>query len=580
LERRSGAGVMPYLKPISKLLPGRWMEEPAEGEKKSRYGRLWRYAILLTAFVSIAPLVTMTAVSYYQYRRAFQDELNRPLLRLTSSVKRSIEFFLEERRAAMQFINNDKSFEELSDRERLGQVFRNMREAFGGFIDLGLIDSTGIQRAYVGPYELQGMNYKDQDWFHEVRLRNMYVSDVFMGYRNFPHFVIAVKHEKGNGDFYVLRATMDMEVLHSQIQSLELMPASDAIIINREGILQTPSRWGAKVLNRTPFPVPPYSDAATVTDSGDDEHNPYLVGYAYIERSPFIFMVIKRMDAMTQNWNSLRNRLVAFISISVVLILLLITGSSTYMVYRLREADRRQAKALHQLEYANKMASIGRLGAGVAHEINNPLAIINEKAGLIKDLLALESDFPKKDKLIKLIDSVLNSVSRCSTITHRLLGFAKHIDIRQDTIDLYTLLNEVLSFLDKEASYRNIKISISVPPDFPTVVSDRGQLQQVFLNIINNAFEALQNGGRIMIILHDKGDGTVEITISDTGPGIPKDILTHIFEPFFSTKKEHGTGLGLSITYGIMEKLGGHVDVISEVGNGTSFILTLPVNRP
>jgi len=571
---------MPHNKLINMLMPGRWMEEPAEGEKKSRYGRLWRYSILLTALVSIAPLVTMTAVSYYQYRRAFQEELNRPLLRLTSSVKRSIEFFLEERRAAMQFINSDKSFEELSDQEQLARVFRNMREAFGGFIDLGLIDSAGIQRAYVGPYELRGMDYRDQDWFHEVRLRDMYVSDVFMGYRNFPHFVIAVKHENASGDFYVLRATVDMEILYAQIQALELLPASDAFIVNRQGILQTPSRWGARVLDQSPFPVPSYADAATVINPKEDEQSRYLIGYAYIERSPFVFMVVKRMDAMMQNWSTLRNRLVAFISVSVVLILLLITGSSTYLVYRLREADRRQTKALHQLEYSNKMASIGRLGAGVAHEINNPLAIINEKSGLIKDLLAMEKDFPKKDKLIKLIDSVINSVTRCSAITHRLLGFAKHIDIRQDTIDLYTLLNEVMSFLDKEASYRNIKISISVPPDFPTIISDRGQLQQVFLNIVNNAFDALEKGGLIMVVLQNKGDGTVEITISDTGPGIPEETLAHIFEPFFSTKKEHGTGLGLSITYGIVEKLGGQINVISEVGNGTSFILTLPISRP
>jgi len=571
---------MPHNKLINMLMPGRWMEKPAEGEKKSRYGRLWRYSILLTALVSIAPLVTMTAVNYYQYRRAFQEELNRPLLRLTSSVKRSIEFFLEERRSAMQFINSDKSFEELSDQKRLARAFRNMRESFGGFIDLGLIDSAGIQRTYVGPYELRGMDYRDQDWFHEVRLRDMYVSDVFMGYRNFPHFVIAVKHEQENGDFYVLRATMDMEILYSQIQALELLPASDAFIVNRQGALQTPSRWGAEVLDQSPFPVPSYADAATVINPREDEQNRYLIGYAYIDRSPFVFMVVKQLDAMMQNWTTLRNRLIAFISVSVVLILLLITGSSTYMVYRLREADRRQTKALHQLEYSNKMASIGRLGAGVAHEINNPLAIINEKSGLIKDLLAMEKDFPKKDKLIKLIDSVINSVTRCSAITHRLLGFAKHIDVRQDTIDVYTLLNEVLSFLDKEASYRNIKISINVPPDFPTIISDRGQLQQVFLNIINNAFDALEKGGRIMVVLQNKGNGMVEITISDTGPGIPEETLSHIFEPFFSTKKEHGTGLGLSITYGIVEKLGGRVDVLSEVGHGTSFILTLPISRP
>ncbi len=226
------------------------------------------------------------------------------------------------------------------------------------------------------------------------------------------------------------------------------------------------------------------------------------------------------------------------------------------------------------------MAAIGRLGAGVAHEINNPLSIINQKAGLIKDYLMLSEELPPKDKLVGLVNSVLKSAERCGGITHRLLGFAKHMEVQWSNIDLDELLKDVLSFLEKEASYRSITIDFNYPEEPPTIISDRAQLQQVFLNIINNAFAAMDDGGHLEIRIEAVGDDTVAVCVTDDGSGISDDDMTRIFDPFFTTKKGTGTGLGLSITYGIVQKLGGHVSVKSKVGEGTSFTITLPRVKP
>ena len=194
--------------------------------------------------------------------------------------------------------------------------------------------------------------------------------------------------------------------------------------------------------------------------------------------------------------------------------------------------------------------------------------------------ISLDHSFPKRDKLLGLVDSVLASVDRCSTITHRLLGFARHMDVADVTIDLYTLLREVLGFLAREAEHRNLDVSFPVPGAVPTIESDRGQLQQVFLNLLNNAFAAVSDGvGRIEITIEAVTEERVAVTIVDNGCGIPTENIERIFEPFFTTKEGSGTGLGLSITYGIVRKLGGTIHVASEVGVGTRFTVVLPVRR-
>jgi two-component system NtrC family sensor kinase len=281
--------------------------------------------------------------------------------------------------------------------------------------------------------------------------------------------------------------------------------------------------------------------------------------------------------SVSSGWTGLRRNLLLFLGGSIVLILAVVIWGSTWMVNRAREADLARAAAYHRMEYENKMAALGRLSAGVAHEINNPVSIISEKAGLLRDLVTLSEEPPPKEKILDLLGSVLRSADRCGGITHRLLGFAKHMEVQTETIELDQLLVEVSGFLDREARYRNIEIEFDFPDQALEVRSDRGQLQQVFLNILNNAFAAVEDGGRIQIGVIEGEPGSVAVWVQDNGVGIPEEHLSHIFDPFFTTKRGAGTGLGLSITYGIVQKLGGEISVQSQVGVGTRFIVSLPM---
>lgn len=544
---------------------------------RRRYRALMWQAGLSISLIAVLPLLVMTWINYSQFEETFHQELIRPVARFTANAKRSLEAFLRERISALDLIIREKSITELSDKKALSRLLSNMKEAFGGFVDLGLIDPEGNQVSYAGPYDLAGKNYSQQPWFHEVQLRNIYISDVFMGYRHFPHFVIAVHDDRPENGGWVLRATIDSEVVNELILGFEPATSSDVFLIDRRGVLQTPSRHHGEILQKIPLAIPPYSARPKVIETRDSQGQPIILGYAYVANSPFMILEVGQPATRQASWLTMRRNLLLFLLGSLLVVLGVVLYSTRYMVNRIREVDMRRAVMFHKMEYTNKLAAIGRLSAGVAHEINNPLAIMSEKAGLMKDLLEMSESPPDRERLLALVGSVLKSVERCSAITHRLLGFAKHMDVQNDQINLEVLLREVLSFLEKEATYRNIEVGVEVEPDVPNIESDRGQLQQVFLNIINNAFAAMESGGKLTLSVSRLDNERVAVTITDTGTGIAPEHLPHIFEPFFTTKKGSGTGLGLSITYGIVYKLGGDMQVDSNLGLGTRFTVILPV---
>jgi len=559
--------------------------DPTEVEAARPYlagqsaARLRRTMFLATAIISLVPLVIVSFLYYDQYERSIRAEAVEGVSRQVTNVKRSLEFFLTERRSALAFIVRDRSFSELCNVETLSRTMQHMNDtlALGSFADLGLINAAGKQLCYTGPYDLQGRDYHDQDWFYRVGQRGAFVSEVFLGYRHSPHFAIATRQERGSG-YYILRATINAEVLAEQLVTAGLTPDDDVFLVNLEGTLQSPSRRYGTVLQRVAIPIPHATGEVQVLKRDDEHHRPAVIGCSRIADSPFVLVYIRPV-VPPQSADVSLPRLLVFLLVSAALVLGVILWGSRQFVATLRAQNLKRAELMHKVEYANKLATIGRLAAGVAHEINNPLTIINEKAGLLKDIVNLEAQFPRREKVLGIVDSIAGSVARCRKVTHRLLGFAKHMDVGSETIAVEELLNEVVGFLGKEAAYRNITIAIAAEPGVPNIESDRGQLQQVFLNILNNAEAAVSDGGRIDIGVRPAGERRVAVSITDNGIGIPKENLDRIFEPFFTTKEGSGTGLGLSITYGIVQKLGGEITVKSEAGKGTCFTVLLPVRR-
>jgi len=546
---------------------------------KDRYRSLKIRIIVLDAVLSLVPLFIVITISYFWFQQILKDDFKDRLKGDIESTQQSVDFFLDERLSALRFIVSSYTFEELRDGKMLTTVFVRLKKEFPGLVDLGVIDSDGIQQSYAGPYLLEKKDYSTQDWFNKIVIRPHYVSDIFMGYRRIPHFAMAVKNENpGNGTFWVLRATIAIETLGKYTAALDLRENDDAFIVNHEGVLQTPSRFHGNVLEK--FGECSLSAGkVSVKDIEDQSGIRSICASASIKNSPWILVAVIKSPSYGRIPKIFRNELFFLSVISIFIGIMANILMTQTVVNRIKHADLDRAEAIAKTEHANKMATVGRLAAGVAHEINNPLAIINEKAGLMEDLLEQAGDLrQQKEKFLNLLGGIFDSVNRCRKITHRLLGFSRRVDIGRDVVDMNDTIKEVIGFIEKEILYRNIRLELNLKKDLPKVETDKGLLQQVFLNIINNAIDAIQEGGLIEVSSDVRGTEVVRVSIRDTGSGIPKDNIKHIFEPFYTTKeKDKGTGLGLSISYGIVHRLGGSILVESEVNKGTTFIVEMPV---
>ena len=242
-----------------------------------------------------------------------------------------------------------------------------------------------------------------------------------------------------------------------------------------------------------------------------------------------------------------------------------------------RTAALKEAQA--QLVQSEKLSSLGRLAASIAHEINNPLAgILTYAKLLIRMLESGQVDQTTQAASVKHLKLVQRETERCTAIVRNLLDFARQRPLSLKDTDVVAVLEEAVSLVGHQAALKGLTITKTVSP-VPLIKADAGQLRQAVVNIMLNGFEAMQNGGSLTVHCGLAPDGKqIELACEDTGVGIPADRLAKIFDPFFSTK-EMGTGLGLSVVYGIVERHSGTIDIKSDVGKGTRVVIRLPIAR-
>jgi len=245
----------------------------------------------------------------------------------------------------------------------------------------------------------------------------------------------------------------------------------------------------------------------------------------------------------------------------------------------LEDADEERSELGEQLVQTQKILALGEISTGIAHEINNPLNVIMQEAELMRMNLLSDPQPAEVNEIRESLDVIYNQVERCSDITHKLLDFARNRHPVSQRADINRLVEDMLALVEREASPRNIRIFKELNDVMPMVQTDPPLLRQVFLNLLINAVQAVEDGGTIVVSTYCDG-GMACAEVRDDGPGIASSDLERVFNPFFTTKPPgKGTGLGLSVSLRIVNELGGDIKLKSEPGNGAAFTVRIPLNN-
>jgi two-component system NtrC family sensor kinase len=365
----------------------------------------------------------------------------------------------------------------------------------------------------------------------------------------------------------------------------------EAYIINGQGVFQTRRRSGGDLLEKDPdaprYPMASVGSRPVVLEDAADKE--YMVVTSWIKDHQWLLVVRQARDDAFQELRKARMLVVLISFFGGLMLLATALYMSGRIVSRIKKVDQEMVSLDQQLVMAGRLAEIGEMSSGFAHEINNPLQIIRAETSLIEMILpdlAKRSNISDTEDFTDISDSVRQiqlQVERCADITASILKFARKKNASPEKTDLAVFVPQVVRMVAKKAEVEGVQLTQDIPEEASFFVNaDPSQFQQVLLNLINNAMYAVaarhgcSGKGSVTVSVRHR-DSKVTVAVADNGNGIAPENMEKIFAPFFSTKPVgHGTGLGLSICYGIINKMGGTIEVKSEQDKGAVFTVILP----
>jgi len=533
-------------------------------------------AVLL--IVSLFPLFFVGIGSWTVFGRLLEKKSLELQQTVVESHADAIESYLSERLNSLKLIAATHSFQDIINPNILLMLFDELNKSSdGGFIDFGVVDSNGDHRAYIGEYDLLEKNYKDAEWFKIVSLKSEYISDVFLGFRGVPHCIIAVKSNYGS-EHWFLRATINSDQFDAIVKTEKLGMSGETYIVNKQGHYQTTPRDGS-VLDKSPLTNQDYFN-------GLRSRKVMVNGSVRIQVTTWIndnnWLLVAQQDEseVREPVNSATASGLIIVLLAVVLIVVTTIFATWHLTGQIDKANTRRDEMHRAFLRSAKLASIGELATGLAHEINNPLAIINADQTNIEDIIAeVQLNDDAANELKESVERSKRQIERCKSITTKMLQFGRSRDSQLMQVDISIYLKEILTLLLRQSKVRNIDIKLDTEKDLPRIFVDSVELEQVIMNLVQNSFYALPKGGHIWVKAFCNSKNLV-IEVADDGDGIAKHDLDRIFEPFFTTKPVgQGTGLGLSVCYGIIHSWGGRMEVQSEEGKGTTISIYIPVHQ-
>jgi two-component system NtrC family sensor kinase len=557
--------------------------------KPNSYGGLRKMILASMILVPFIPFMLVLAIGYYNFTTSLESNTIATMQRIVEDHRQMIESFLRERTADLNFILNSQPFIGLSRPENLQKTFLQLKKVSKAFVDLGIFNENGLHVAYIGPFQLTGKNYQDTSWFKEVLKKGYYISDVFLGYRQIPHFIIAVAKDDHDHK-WVIRATIDSQTFNDLVEKVRIGKTGEAYLLDADGVFQSERRSGGSLMQKDPDRrlYGPAHDGIRTFIETDAKGEKFLYATTWLKDKSWLLVVRQEKDDAFKALQKASYLIVLISLLGGAGIVAVAFYSTDRIIRRMQRMDAEKDQLGEQLIRAGRLAEIGEMAAGFAHEINNPLQIIKSEYTLITMVLA---DLKKKGQLEKSEDvadledsihQIKHQVDRCAEITQAILKFGRKGEPVSEDIDLCMFIPEVTGMVAKKAEVHGIAVKQNISAGLPPVHGDPGQLQQVLVNFLNNAVDAIvarhgSSGGELNIEAIPAGSNHVVIRIGDNGIGIPSENLPKIFTPFFTTKPVgKGTGLGLSVCYGIINKMGGELTVDSLENVGTTFSLRIP----
>ena len=558
--------------------------------EKDKYTGMRRMILFCMILVPVIPFIAVLGIGYYHFKTSLETSTLATMNRIVEDHRQMIDGFLRERRGDLAFILNTNSYADLTDPARFYNLFTQLQRFSNAFVDLGVFDQDGIHVMYQGPYRLVGIDYGKEEWFRHVLQEGYYISDIFLGFRRIPHFVIALKREE-SGKTWVIRATIDSYVFNELVERVRIGKTGEAYLLNSQGIFQTARRSGGNLLAKDPDDVHEKKPQPGVRifirkDARGDE---FLFATTWLQEKEWLLVVRQETADAFKALRSATFMILLIMILGGVTIAILAYTLTRQIIRRMQRIDEEKHQLGQQLVRATRLAELGQMAAGFAHEINNPLQIMKSDRALIEMIF---SDLKKKGDLkepdIKDLEETLDQlklqIERCSKITQTILEFGRKSEPTENDVDLGAFISQVTSMITQKASVQGIRLKKEISEQTPLLRADASQLQQVLLNLLNNAIDAITDrhgceGGELSIQAGPDTNGRVKVSVRDNGAGISSDNLKKIFAPFFTTKPPgKGTGLGLYVCYGIIEGMGGTMEVESQRGVGTTFVVRLPAS--
>jgi two-component system NtrC family sensor kinase len=559
---------------------------PTSKPEQFQYARRMIFlGIIFVPFVTFILAIVFSGLVFFD---SLGSSAHEALQRDAKDRVREIDEYIEERESDLELVFEFFSAEALSQEGALVPVLELLRKKSLLFECAVLIDAQGNVVSSAGFRASVESDCAISRQSFAMFARGRGVRDIRFDDAGQPFFIVSAQ-QSGTAPF-ALCAALSAEFLFEKYEPRRGPGVVEAFLVNPDGRILGPRGTEASSGSVSSLDGSiPVTDRTTSFLHAEEKGTKYLVAAAPMKAEGWMLAVRQRFDDAYNDLLQTGWYLLAISLLGGAVTLSLASMVSGWIGNALRESEAVRNVLRERLYRSARLAELGEMSAGFAHEINNPLQVMESEIAMM-DLIVADfresgaQDLDSLDRDLKeSIGELRRQINRCSQVTKSILTFGRKESLEDSIIAPGDVMRDVDAMVRKKAEIQSIDIHMEIAPDTPSVSGDASKVRQVLLNLLNNAVYALvekyagRPGGRLEFTARPQGQEWVVIEVRDNGPGMPKHVLDNIYTPFFTTKPpQKGTGLGLSVCYGVIEAMGGTIDVETRQDEGTLFKLTLP----